>query len=219
MSILDQSAYEVASDAGYADNIDVYSVARMVASEGYRGISTTEKICLAETCRNEAIRRGITPTALLTETGHRPGYYGSNDSDHKWAATSKEPTDEDFDAADSALNQGSNLAQNATDFFDPHDQDWCHTHKGYSMDAAAYIAKQIKAGFQWIGEIAGVDSNRVYLMAKGAWGGAYARENSGGTAPISDGDDDSDDVSLWDSAWAIVLVGAAVLMAMRYKNG
>jgi hypothetical protein len=159
----------LAEQAGLA--IDVYSLARMVASEGYSTITPTGMLALAEAARNEAQRRGISVTQLLTtvtkDGPHASGFYGRQEPG-TWASTYQDPTPASIAAAKQALEQSSNVAQGATDFFDPYDQRLLHKKnpQKWTLTDQDYIAKQIRAGLDWIGEVKGINSDRLFLMGR-----------------------------------------------------
>lgn len=113
-----ESPGQLAQQAGLSQ--EEYTLARMIASEGYSGGGgylgeTVGRVCLAQAVRNEAKRRGKTITELCTRDGH----YGTQN----WViycATSKDPVRWHGDIARAVLaGDVPDLVRGATNFVPP----------------------------------------------------------------------------------------------------
>ena len=173
----------LASEAGVS--VDVYSLARMVASEDYSATPETH-LCLAETAYNKAKLRGQSVTRLLTyssKSAHNTLY--GEQAAGRWASTRVDPNGKHIAAAEAALS-GTSLANGATDFFDPATQDGgIQGDHMLRMNSEDYIRGRDGEGLHWVGPIAGVDPTRQMFFSRNSPyslddGLAAARGESGG---------------------------------------
>lgn len=130
--------------------LDVYSVARLVASEWGSG-PAPGLLAIAEAARNRAKALGQTMTAMLTKDTNaaQTGYYGRQTG--RWAATSQDPTARAVAAARGALEAGTNVASGAVKFFHPRTQDrgW-QGGTALTKDAAQVVTSWAGDGYQFI---------------------------------------------------------------------
>lgn len=165
--IVDGDPSTLAASAGAS--LDVYSLARMVASEGYRGAGPGAWLAVAETTRNRAAQLGVSVHSLLTRSKvpEARGRY-SEQAARKWASTRVDPRGHHLEAARIAMEEGSQTARGATDFFDPTSQN-SGMQNGHRLrlNAEQYIAQRNAAGLYFVGEIDGVDSDHLYLLGPG----------------------------------------------------
>jgi hypothetical protein len=165
--IVDEAPQDLADAAGLS--LDVYSLARMIASENGSASAAT-LLALAESTRNEAERRGGSVTALLTRSSvaAAQGKY-SEQAAGKWASTRLDPLGRHVEAARQALDERTNAFAGAVDFFDPSAQDKGQqgTHK-LRKTSEQYIADRAAEGLAWIGDVDGVNAYHLMLFAPGA---------------------------------------------------
>lgn len=161
---VDASPHTLAAAASVSQ--DVYTVARMVASEEGRG-SSAEKLALAEAARNKAAQRGVSVTSLLTSSTHGApfsGRYGEQAAG-RWASTSKRPNASHIAAAQAALVEGTDIASGAVDFFDPSSSG--KPQNGHpTRGTTAYIADAASHGLVWIGPVDSIRPDHVMLFRK-----------------------------------------------------
>ncbi len=208
-----------ASLAGQAGlPLDVYSLARMVASENGSASSAT-LLALAEVARNKAAQRSETVTELLTRSSITiaDGRY-SEQAAGKWASTRLDPNGRHVAAATFALGEGSNVFGDAIDFFDPSAQDKGQqgTHV-LRQTSEEYIAARAAEGLQWIGPVDGVNPYRLMCFAPPVSGiadtaAAYQALMDGrlGKAPASSSSGPQLDAGNTSPGWAL---GAGAIAA------
>lgn len=149
---------DLAAEAG-ASSTEAYSGARMIASENPLQDNTT-KAAIAHCLINEASRRGITVTELLTRAKNpkNAGHYGSqkdldpdsanfNGSD-RYASTRTDPYQGELDIMEGCLD-GSipDLTGGATNFDEP----------GGEKDPDKVAANRVSSGLALV-DVAGADS-------------------------------------------------------------
>jgi hypothetical protein len=165
--IVDGAPEDLASQAGL--DVDTYSLARMVSSEEGSGNAAT-LLCLAEAARNKAQQRGQSVSQLLTASkrSDADGNYSAQAAG-KWASTRRDPNGRHVAAAQAALQQGTDLAAGAVDYFDPSSQDG-GTQGGVALRKTSedYIAQNAAQGLYWVGPIADIDAYHLMLFAPGS---------------------------------------------------
>lgn len=153
--VVQESPSELSRKAGA--NIDVYSLARCLMSEGYGGPSSGYTMALAaigQTIVNEATRRNLSLTKLLTT---KEGKYGSQRK-VGYAASSKDPTRYHLMIAQAVINGDvDDLVNNATKFLDP--SVWARgaTQEGKSLKPLPTILEDWGKTHAWVGPITGLD--------------------------------------------------------------
>lgn len=162
-------ASDLAAQAGLEP--DVYSLARMIASEWHSG-PPLGLIALAEAARNRARMVGQSVTRMLTNTtsgaqdDYPDGVYGEQAG--RWASTLQDPNGRHVEAAYIALYDGSELAEGAAKFFDPEVQDG-GVQRGRSVRPADEIVqKWTSEGWQfiWPAALRSIDPYKLMLFRK-----------------------------------------------------
>ncbi len=150
------------------ENREVYSLARMVASEDYSANAET-MLALAEAARNKASARGVSLYTLLTRstryTSH-DGYYGEQAAG-KWASTRVDPNGKHVAAARLAVEANTSFSRGAVDFFAPALQD--SGVQGTTVlrkTSEEYIRERYEEGLAWIGPISGIDPRKQMFFAR-----------------------------------------------------
>jgi hypothetical protein len=144
-------------------SMDVYALARMIASEEGSGNAPT-LLCLGEAARNEAKRRGTSVFSLLTNSTVPAlrGRFGEQRT--RWASTRLDPNGRHVAAATAALS-GTGLARGARDFFDPATQATGEQlGKPLRLSVTQYITDNASNGLAWVGPIEGINPGRLMLF-------------------------------------------------------
>lgn len=160
------SPAQLAAQAGV--DIETYSLARVLASEGYGGEDVGEIwaiVAIAQAVVNTARARGKNITALVTaSTWGTPlaGHYGEQSG--RYAATSADPREWHLAVARAVL-QGAvpDLARGATQFFDPLVQDG-GVQRGTKIKTADAILQSWHAHSAWIGQVPMIDPYALMFL-------------------------------------------------------
>jgi hypothetical protein len=152
--------------------LQIYSLARMIASEHSRG-SPLEKTAIAHAVVNQARHRRVSVTDLLTwEDGPGIGRYATQHrtASHatRYASTRADPAREDVEIA-RAVMQGEepDPTRGARRFFSPSAADKLYrTVPWQTKDAAMILEKWSREGWTPIA-IAGIDPAELIFLAKG----------------------------------------------------
>lgn len=141
-------------------SMEVYAIARNIASEAGSG-SATEKAIIAEVAFNRARHEGWTLGRVLMKDGTR---FGRQRGQNPAVSTRRNPRWEDMVAAELvASGLVSELAAGATHYWSPRTIDWMHGEGRHRDDRWSLYERWSKwAG--WVGPIAGIDHNRQFLM-------------------------------------------------------
>lgn len=173
-TLASQSGYDVILESpavlagGATQNVDVYSLARMIASEDGSASAPT-LLGLAECARNKAAKGGVSVTKLLTRSSMSgmDGTY-SEQAAGKWASTRLDPNGRHVTAAQIAMLEDSDEFGGAVDFFDPHSQDGgLQNGRKLHLTSEDYITARAEEGLEWIGDVDGVDAYRFMAFAPG----------------------------------------------------
>lgn len=168
-SIVRETPTDLAARAGV--NVDVYSCARMIASED-GSANGYVLLALAEAIRNRARAANMTITRRLTisSKNESAGKY-SEQAAGKFASTRVDPTYRHVVAALAAINDGTNLTEGATSFFDPRSQDG-GVQGGHVLRLGSedFIRERYSEGLAWVGPLPGIDPYKLMLF--GPYGGA-----------------------------------------------
>lgn len=99
-------------------------MARMLASEGYGGPTLEKGFALTQighAVQNEARRRGLSVTALLTKSNYPEAHGKYGEQRGRYASTAKDPKDPHFNLAQQVmLGITPDRTSGATKFLDPH---------------------------------------------------------------------------------------------------
>jgi len=153
----------LASQAGLP--LDVYSMARLLASEGYGGPALEKRFALTQighAVKNEARRRGLSVTSLLTKSTYpeASGKYGEQRG--RYASTSKAPKDAHLSLAQQVMaGTQADRTGGATKFLDPH-----VFQRGIQAGARLKPVEQVLTDWHehnaYVGSIPGITTS--YLM-------------------------------------------------------
>jgi hypothetical protein len=144
-----------------AVDVDVYSLARMLASEEESATPAT-KAALAWVAINVAALRGTTVTLLLTHdvNAHGDGKYGHQAG--RWASTATDPYEQDFNIAINCMTGSTpDPTDGAVHFFRPSLQDRLLALGKVKSSAAAIDAEWGGNGFT----VPGVDSGITFYRS------------------------------------------------------
>ncbi len=162
--IVDDDPQRLATAAGL--DLDVYSLARMIASEN--GSSTAATIlATAECARNKAAQRGVRVSALLLRStiAGAGGKYGEQAAG-RWASTRRDPNGRHVECARVAM-EGSNAFAGAVDFFDPSAQDLGKQGRHpLRSSSEQYIAARAAEGLGWVGPLEDVDAYSLMVFSR-----------------------------------------------------
>jgi hypothetical protein len=165
VSVVDQSPDDLAKVAGV--NVDTYSLARCIASEGY-GTSVDKDgtllgkpvaaIAIAQAVRNKAKRawKGSITKALTYSTYASVPQWHYGEQSGRYASTSRNPNRWHLEVARAVINEDvPNLVADAHMFFDPRTQDG-GTQGGKAINPSDEILiKWHDEGNAWIGPVPG----------------------------------------------------------------
>lgn len=145
-------------------SLEAYSLARNIASETGNG-SAEQKVAMGLSTVNQARKRGVSVTSLVTTNNRLANRYGrihghgdtSTAPYGRFTATSAEPTVEDLMIAKFILDGGAGSGAN----------DFAHGADDQAqVRDSGWLTSLARAGSYWVGHIPGVDPSQVTLFRK-----------------------------------------------------